>query len=79
MVNAWIPLVEALSVLSLTCFLVYKYADTKRTNWFSLVITAISWFLAFSMIFFIPLDIYSVSGVRQTASTDTLFSYQTDS
>lgn len=61
MVNAWIPLVEALSVLSLTCFLVYKYADTKRTNWFSLVITAVSWFLAFSMIFFIPLDIYSVS------------------
>lgn len=61
MVNAWIPLVEALSVLSLTCFLVYKYADTKRTNWFSLVITAVSWFLAFSMIFFIPLDIYSTS------------------
>ena len=54
-------MLEASAVLAITCYLVYKYADMKRTNWFSLIITAISWFLAFSMIFFIPLDIYAVS------------------
>ena len=61
-IKAWIPIAECVGVLAVTCLLVRKYADVKRTNTFSLVITALSWFLAFSMIFFIPLDIYAVSG-----------------
>ena len=52
-IKIWVPLVEAVLVLCLTCFMVYKYADMKRTNKVALVMTAISWFLAFSMIFFI--------------------------
>ena len=60
-VKAWIPLLEAGIVMIVTCFLIREYADLKRTNMFSLAITALSWFLAFSMIFFIPLDIYEVS------------------
>ena len=62
-IQIWIPLAEAVAVLLVTCFLVYKHADMKRTNNFSLAITTLSWFLSFSMIFFIPLDIYVVSDV----------------
>lgn len=60
-IKAWVPIVESVLVLFVTCALIYKYADLKRTNRFSLAITTLSWFLAFSMIFFIPLDIYYVS------------------
>lgn len=57
----WVPIAEAVIVLFVTCCLIYKYADLKRTNMISLAMTTLSWFLAFSMIFFIPLDIYVVS------------------
>ena len=57
----WIPTLEAVVVLVGTCLLVRKYADFKRTNRFSLAITTLCWFLSFSMIFFIPLDVYIVS------------------
>ena len=60
-IQPWIPIVECICVFGVTCLLVRKYADLKRTNTFSLAITTLSWFLAFSMIFFIPLDIYAVS------------------
>ena len=60
-IKLWIPMVEIAAVLAVTCLLLRKYADLERTNWFSLIITGISWFLAFSIICFIPLDIYSVS------------------
>ena len=60
-IKLWIPMVEIAAVLAVTCILLRKYADLERTNWFSLIITGISWFLAFSIICFIPLDIYSVS------------------
>ena len=60
-IKFWIPLAECAGVLAVTCLLLRKYADLERTNWFSLIITGLSWFLAFSIIFFIPLDIYAVS------------------
>ena len=60
-INVWIPIAECLAVLAVTFLLIRKYADLERTNWFSLTITGLSWFLAFSMICFIPLDIYAVS------------------
>ena len=68
-IKLWIPLVEIGAVLAVTCLLLRKYADLERTNWFSLIITGISWFLAFSIICFIPLDIYSVSNL----SLDSIF------
>ena len=60
-IKVWIPIAEGVAVFAVTCLLVRKYADLERTNWFSLIITTMSWFLAFSMICFIPLDIYAVS------------------
>ena len=63
-IKVWIPIAECLAVLAVTLLLLRKYADLERTNWFSLTITGLSWFLAFSMICFIPLDIYAVSLMR---------------
>ena len=60
-IQVWIPVTEAVIVLLMTCCLIYKYADLKRTNILTLITCTMSWFLAFSMIFFIPLDIYIVS------------------
>jgi len=60
-INVWVPCLEAVLVLTATCLLLRKYADFKRTNKFSIAVTGLSWFLAFSMILFIPLDIYIVS------------------
>ena len=62
----WVPIAETVIVLIVTCCLIYKYADIKRTNNISLAMTTLSWFLAFSMIFFIPLDIYTVSPPSST-------------
>lgn len=59
-IQVWIPTTEAIVVLVITCLLMRKYADLKRTSNFSVAMTSLSWFLAFSMIFFIPLDIYIV-------------------
>ena len=67
MIKLWIPSVEAVLVLFVTCFLIRKYADLKRTNNFSVAMTSISWFLAFSIIFFIPLDIYLTSAKQETS------------
>ena len=60
-IQIWVPSTEAVIVLAVTFLLIRKYADLKRTNTFSVAMTSLSWFLAFSMIFFIPLDIYIVS------------------
>ena len=57
----WIPLCEAIVVLIVTCALIYKYADLTRTDAFSWFLTLLSWYLSFSMIIFIPYDIYVVS------------------
>ncbi len=64
-IQVWVPIVEAVLVAIGTFFLVHKYADRKRTNRFSLAMTTLSWYLAFSMIFFIPLDIYVVSALTK--------------
>ena len=60
-IQVWVPIVEAVLVALGTYVLIRKYADLKRTNKFSVGMTSLSWYLAFSMIFFIPLDIFVVS------------------
>ena len=57
----WVPLLEAVLLLGLCIYLVRIYGDMKRTGWFTLLLVVLGWYMAFSMIFAIPLDIYIVS------------------
>lgn len=57
----WVPVLEAVLLLGLCIYLVRIYGDMKRTGWFTLILVVLGWYMAFSMIFAIPLDIYIVS------------------
>ena len=57
----WMPTVEAVAIFIIILFLVAEYADRARTPFAVIVFTIISWFMSFSMIMFIPLDIWLVS------------------
>ena len=58
----WMPTVEAVTIFIVILFLVAEYADRARTPGAVILFTIISWFMSFSMIMFIPLDIWLVSG-----------------
>ena len=60
-IHGWIPGVEGAVLAVIAFILILRFADTKRTPIFCLLSAYISWFLAFSIIFLIPLDIYLVS------------------
>ena len=62
----WVPAIEAALLLLLCVFLVRKYADMQRTNSFTLFLVVLGWFMAFSMIFAIPMDLYIVSAWCRT-------------
>jgi hypothetical protein len=57
----WLPVIEAALLLLLCVLLVRKYADMQRTDYFTIFLVIIGWFMAFSMIFAIPMDLYIVS------------------
>ena len=57
----WMPTVEAVVIFIVTLFLVAQYADRARTPFAVVLFTIISWVMSFSMIMFIPLDIWLVS------------------
>ena len=60
-IRGWIPGVEGAVLAVIAFILILRFADTQRTPVFCLLTAYISWFLAFSIIFLIPLDIYLVS------------------
>jgi hypothetical protein len=53
-----IPIIELLALFIFCLYLLWGYADKKRSNYFVQFVTFIGWFLSFSLIVFIPLDIY---------------------
>ena len=57
----WMPTVEAVVIFIVTLVLVAQYADRSRTPFPVVMFTIISWVMSFSMIMFIPLDIWLVS------------------
>jgi len=57
----WVPAIEATVLLFVCLYMVCKFADRTRTSCFVMSITVLGWYMAFSMIFAIPLDIYIVS------------------
>lgn len=52
------PSVEMLLVLIISGLLIRRYVDRKRTSCWVTLLAYVGWFLGFSMIIFIPLDIY---------------------
>ena len=56
-VNLLVPILEILVVIVLIAVLIHKYADKQRTPIVVVLLTALGWFMGFSMIIFIPLDV----------------------
>ena len=59
--EVYIPSFEALIIFFIILYLVREYADRARTPTSVVIFTIISWFMSFSMVMFVPLDIYLVS------------------
>jgi hypothetical protein len=57
----WVPGIEAVVLLLICYILLRRYADLKRTDAITVSLVVLGWFMAFSMIFAIPIDIYTVS------------------
>jgi hypothetical protein len=56
--NMLIIAIEAILVFMATLCIVNKYADRQRTPFVVKAATVMGWFAGFSMIVFVPLDIY---------------------
>ena len=57
--NWVIPSIESILITIVTLLLLRHFADRKRTPWICQAMTFVGWLLGFSMIFLIPLDIYT--------------------
>ncbi len=58
--HAWaIPLTEAILITIVTIVILRYMADRTRTPFICQIFTFIGWFIGFSMVFLIPLDIYT--------------------
>ena len=55
--------VECVLALLLAVYLLHRYANIRRQNPFTTVTTLVVWFLSFVIIFLLPVDVSSVSGV----------------
>ena len=55
--------IESILALLLALYLLYKYSDIRRQNPFVTVCTLAVWSLSFVIIFFLPVDVSSVSSV----------------
>lgn len=53
------PGVESALVLIAAIYLVRRYADKTRTPTWCMSLAYIGWFLGFSMVVFVPLDIFT--------------------
>lgn len=56
-IDLLVPIFEMLVVIVVIVVLIHKYADKQRTPIVVLLLTGLGWFLGFSMIVFIPLDV----------------------
>lgn len=53
------PVVESVMVLIAAVYLVRRYADKARTPTWCMILAYVGWFLGFSMVVFVPLDIFT--------------------
>ncbi len=58
-----ILLIEFVLALVLAVYLLHKYGDIRRQNPFVTICTLTIWFMSFVIIFLLPVDVSSVSGV----------------
>ena len=53
-----IPFIQCIIILVVAAYLLWGYADRKRTPIFFCLVVLVAWFFSFSVIVFIPLDIF---------------------
>jgi hypothetical protein len=53
--------VESILLLLVCAYMTYHFAAKDRTPFYVIVLTTLSFFLSFMIIFLIPIDIYTVS------------------
>lgn len=52
------PTIECIVLLLMCLYLLWGYADKKRTSLCMKLLTLVGWFLSFALVVFLPLDIY---------------------
>ena len=53
-----VPTVECIVLLLMCLYLLWGYADKKRTSVCIRLVALVGWFLSFALVVFLPLDIY---------------------
>ena len=53
-----VPTVECIVLLLMCLYLLWGYADKKRTSVCIRLLALVGWFLSFALVVFLPLDIY---------------------
>ena len=65
-----IPLIECIILFLMCLYLLRGYADKKRTSLCIKMLTVLGWFLSFSLVVFIPVDIFMSNNMKQINSGD---------
>ena len=60
--------IESILLLVICAYMTYNYAAKDRTPFYVIVLTTLSLFLSFMIIFLIPIDIYTVNNKILTLS-----------
>ena len=65
-----LPAIECIVLLLMCFYLLWGYADKKRTSICMKVLTVLGWFLSFALVVFLPLDIYISRMPASTGKND---------
>ena len=63
-----IPLIECIILFLMCLYLLRGYADKKRTSLCIKMLTLIMWFLSFSLVVFVPVDVFMSNNMKQFQS-----------
>lgn len=61
-----LPSLETVVIICIILGLLWVFVDRKRTPWWAITLTTIGWYFGFSIICFIPLDIYTSLRYQQS-------------
>ena len=65
-----LPAIECVVLLLMCFYLLWGYADKKRTSLCMKLLTLVGWFLSFALVVFLPLDIYITRMPASTGPSD---------
>ena len=66
-----LPGIECIILMLICLYLLWGYAERKRTSIFVYLLTLVGWFLSFQLVVFIPLDIFIVRNMESNQSADS--------